>query len=94
MSEELKVEEDKVYELTEKKKKEYKKLCDDVTAIHKYIGELRPPWMDNAERFIALNALHTHNLMRHSSNLTRLTCVLAGLTLANIIFLIIDKTCI
>ena len=79
------------YILAKKEQREQKKiekLCKEAATIYEYTENFKKGWMGDTERFMAFTAVHTKNLIKHSITLAILTCVLIGLTVANIILLI------
>ena len=70
--------------LNENEKKEINRRCLEANAIYEYIKQekLEQAWTGDTERFMALTALFTKDLVNHSITLSRLTKWLIGLTLA------------
>ena len=79
------------YELTEKEQKKIRKMCAEVTAIHKFITteKIGETFKDNAERFIGINAFHTKALVKHSITLTRWTYALSFFASVQIVVIIL-----
>ena len=85
------------YGLEESEKEEIRILVRQAQAVYEFIDKvimeesLKRDWTGDTERFMALTAGNTRNLIRHSIALTKLTCwikwltiLLAGLSLVHI----------
>ncbi len=75
------------YGLEESEKEEIRILVRQAQAVYEFIEKvikeegLKRDWTRDTERFMALTAGNTRNLVRHSIALTKLTCWLKWLTI-------------